>query len=221
MDQYFTDNANTHFSLLLEELRAVGTERTFRSGDTIYYQGDAGRGVSLVISGSVGLMSVTPEGDALWIGHAHQGHILGDVASLSNEPQAYEVTASTPVNVVSVTQTALQALLTRKPSLYAPIARSLASKYNALANQFIAASSLSARGRICAELIRLAKPNGISPNSCVIRPVPMFSKLGEQIGTSRETVSRTVSSLQKQGLLLRTPGAIVIENLTAMKAEIK
>jgi DNA-binding MarR family transcriptional regulator len=63
---------------------------------------------------------------------------------------------------------------------------------------------LSATGRVCAELERLAK---LSPDQ-TIRPVPVFSELATMVQSTRETVSRTISQLEKRGVLRREDGGL-------------
>ncbi len=206
---------------LVELLRAAGTERIVDTGETLLYQGDVDQGVRYILSGTADITSFTAEGESLWLGTLGAGHFVGDAAFLFASPVAYEITASRPMNVVFVSRDSFEALSRRTPEIYAAMSRSLAQRYLALADQLVETSSLSVAGRICSELVRLAKPIGIDSKTYVIRPVPMFSRLAERLGVARETVSRTVSNLQKDEVLARTPGAITIENMAALKAAIK
>jgi len=58
----------------------------------------------------------------------------------------------------------------------------------------------------------MALPIGIDPDRHIIRPSPVFVELARRLNSTRETVSRTVSELQNQGILAREPGALIIEN---------
>lgn len=206
---------------LVELLRAAGTERIVDTGETLLYQGDVDHGIRYIMSGAADVRSFTVKGESLWLGTLGEGHFVGDAAFLFASPVAYEVTATCPMNVLFVSRDSFEALLRRTPEIYAAISRSLAQRYLALADQLVETSSLSVAGRICAELFRIAKPIGIDSKTYVIRPIPMFSRLAERLGVARETVSRTVSNLQKDEVLARTPGAITIENMAALKAAIK
>ena len=58
----------------------------------------------------------------------------------------------------------------------------------------------------------MALPIGIDPDRQVIRPNPIFIDMARKLNSSRETVSRTISELQKRGIIARQPGALVIED---------
>jgi DNA-binding MarR family transcriptional regulator len=63
-------------------------------------------------------------------------------------------------------------------------------------------SALSAPGRIYAEILRMSVPSPDSQRR-LIQPVPSLTALAVRVNTTRETVSRTVSDLEKRGLLQR------------------
>jgi len=65
---------------------------------------------------------------------------------------------------------------------------------------------LSATGRIAAELLRQSRAS----SDGVIRPLPVWSELAVIVQSTRETVSRTVSSLEKRGLVSRTEGGLAV-----------
>ena len=77
------------------------------------------------------------------------------------------------------------------------------------------------RGQIIAELWRMARPVGNDPGSFIIRPRPVFSDFAQRLGSSRETVSRTVSSLVKKEILQRTTGALIVPNADRLESEIR
>ena len=198
----------------------IGQARTYEEGETLYYQGDPFDTLTYILSGNAKLVCFTENGDAFWLGHVQAGQFLGDAAFFSESEQIYEVTAASQMRVVTISKAQLTSALSRHPQLYKEIAKGLAQKFQTMAVQFTDAQVLSVRGRICAELARLAVPKGIDPTEHVIRPVPMFTKLAAQLGTTRETISRTVSSLQQEGILDRAPGAIIVVQMNALKASI-
>jgi len=88
-------------------------------------------------------------------------------------------------------------------------------------DRYVEALTMSAKGRVCAELMRLSDPIGISPTKRIVRPNPVFVDLALRINSTRETVSRTVSALQKDGVVSREAGAMLIERPAALKAAMR
>ena len=101
------------------------------------------------------------------------------------------------------------------------IANDLARCLKTMMERYIEALTLSAKGRVCAELYRLAYPIGVQPEHMIVRPNPVFVELAIRINSTRETVSRAVSELQKKGVLVRETGALIIRNPAALKSAIK
>ncbi|MDP3907703.1 Crp/Fnr family transcriptional regulator [Novosphingobium sp.] len=84
--------------------------------------------------------------------------------------------------------------------------RQLAARIDAMRVRMVESAMLTATGRICAELLRRARR---SPDM-TIRPLPVWSELAVSVQSTRETVSRTVSQLEKRGVLRREPGGLVV-----------
>jgi CRP/FNR family transcriptional regulator len=70
--------------------------------------------------------------------------------------------------------------------------------------------ALSARERIQAELLRLARTVECTGNRCVVRPAPTHQALADQIGATREVVTRTLRAMADEGLIRLERGAIEI-----------
>ena len=86
------------------------------------------------------------------------------------------------------------------------ITRHLSGRLATMRRRMVEAAMLSATGRIAAELLRRA---GTSDDR-TIRPMPVFSDLAITVQSTRETVSRTVSQLEKRGVLKRVDGGLQV-----------
>jgi CRP-like cAMP-binding protein len=67
-------------------------------------------------------------------------------------------------------------------------------------------STLSASGRVHAELLRLAH----LCDGHTIRPAPVLASLAVRISTTRETVSRAINALERRGIIRRVGDALII-----------
>jgi DNA-binding IclR family transcriptional regulator len=77
-------------------------------------------------------------------------------------------------------------------------------------------SALTARGRVCAELLRLA----LEAKDHTIRPAPVIAELALRAATTRETASRTVNGLERRGIIRRDADALVVIAPHRLEAEI-
>jgi CRP-like cAMP-binding protein len=85
-------------------------------------------------------------------------------------------------------------------------------------------STLGAQNRIYAEMLRLARTAGLKGNEGTLRPIPVHSDIAARVSTTRETVARVLSDLQRKHLLRREKDSLVIadiERLSSMVEEFR
>ena len=80
--------------------------------------------------------------------------------------------------------------------------------------------ALNVRSRVHAELLRLARRDREDPRRAIIVTPPNQSELAARINTRRETVSREINAMERNGLIERRRGAIVINDVVRLTAEI-
>lgn len=197
------------------------TTRAYDAESVIALQGQDAQKIGYVLSGRAKAVSFSKNGEATWVGYFQTGDFFGHTALLSDNPPIFEIIAETDVQVLFVTATTMKELLNEQKNLSLEIAKDLASRLDQMTHRLIEAFTLSAKGRICAELARLSRVIGIAPDTRIIRPNPVFVELAERVNSTRETVSRTVSDLQKKGILAREPGAIIINHPDRLRAGIR
>lgn len=86
------------------------------------------------------------------------------------------------------------------------IARQLSVRLAKLRQRMVEATLLSTTGRICAELLRLSR---LSEDG-VIRPLPVLAEMAQRVQSTRETTSRTVSQLEKRGIIQRRADGLAV-----------
>jgi len=197
------------------------TTRGFETGTVLALQDETVEKIGYVLSGRAKAVSFSENGEATWVGYFKTGDFFGHTALLSESAPPFEIIAETDVNVLFISAATMQKLLNEREGLGLEIAKDLARRLDHMTNRLIEAYTLSAKGRICAELSRLSRVVGIAPNTRIIRPNPVFVELAERVNSTRETVSRTVSDLQKKGVLEREPGAIIIKNPDRLQERIR
>ena len=81
--------------------------------------------------------------------------------------------------------------------------------------------ALDVRSRVHAELLRLARPDREDPRRAIIHSPPNQSELASRINTRRETVSREINAMEREGLIERRRGAIVITDALRLSARLE
>jgi CRP-like cAMP-binding protein len=86
----------------------------------------------------------------------------------------------------------------------------LARQVRILANRVNEFTTLDARHRIYAELLRLSRPEPADPKQAVVSPPPVHAEIAARVSSRREAVARELKALERAGLLERRRGALVL-----------
>lgn len=206
---------------LRQRLEAMGRVQVVTSGEALLFQGEPASYVGFVLSGRAKALSFSQDGTETWLGHFNAGEFFGHCAFLTDSPVRYEISADTDMSLRLIPIADIQTLMKNAPDMGEVFAKDLANRLDTMMTRLVEALTLSAKGRVCAELWRLSHPIGLNPGMSVIRPNPVFVDLALRINSTRETVSRAISDLQKKGVIKREAGAIVINDPEALKQAIR
>ena len=175
-------------------------------------QGEQGDDVILLLFGRARAVMVTMDGRAFRLGDYGAGDLFGAVQR--GESQRAEVTA------IEVTETArFQApvffeLAERHNCVALTLSRSLIRQIAHVSDLLGARVSLSATGRVYAELVRLAdaeSPGGEAAGERQrISALPPVTEIASRAQTTRETASRALSALERRQIVERQGTALEI-----------
>jgi CRP/FNR family cyclic AMP-dependent transcriptional regulator len=188
---------------LAATIAALGREAAHGRGAVLWPRGDEGEAASLLTQGRAVELAYGREGAALVLHAIAPGEFFGDLAGSGSDRSGAQVEALSEGAALHFAASVMVRLMESYPAVSLAMARHLSARITAMRQRMVETALLSATGRIAAELLRLAKAGGGT-----IRPVPVFSELALQVQSTRETVSRTVSSLEKRGILKRVEGGL-------------
>ncbi len=161
---------------------------------------------------------ITIEGAEIWMSDYTSGDWIGLLAGRTGEPSRFEVRAISDTELICLSPADFKNTTDTSQEFRQTCDAFILSQLNTRTRQFTEARTLSAKGRICAELKRLSKPIGVDVGRYAIRPIPIFSELAFRAGSTRETVSRLVSDFVRRGIIDRRPGALVISDMKRFDA---
>ena len=110
------------------KLMAFASERiSFKPGQNMFCQGDAGDAAFIVIEGSADVLVDTPSG-ALKVAELSRNDIIGEIAILCDVPRTATVQASENVTALKITKDLFFRMVTDFPDMGIEIMRSLAHR---------------------------------------------------------------------------------------------
>jgi CRP/FNR family transcriptional regulator, cyclic AMP receptor protein len=151
----------------------------------------------------------------------HAGSIFGEMAAIEGAPRAASVIAVVDSLVAKMpAQVFVETMFSHRPLCEAVI-KTLSQRLRAMSGRVSELGALNVRSRVHAELLRLARPDRDDPKRAIIVTPPNQSELAARINTRRETVSREINAMERNGLIERRRGAIVITDVLRLSAEIQ
>lgn len=196
----------------LNELQKIIGERKarqFKKNQVIYYDGDKGTGLYLIISGKVKTIKMAEDGRELMTGIFGNDEYLGINALLSNEPYADTATALEDTTLCLIPKDLLEQLLNMYPEVGREFIKILANDIRDKEEQLMQLAYHSVRKRMAEALIRLYKqPSSANEHFKISR-----EDLAAMAGMATETVSRTLSDFKDEGLIEKKGSMITILNI--------
>ncbi len=185
--------------------------RTMPARTVLFEQGTAADFVFSVSEGTIRLFRLLPDGRRQIIGFAIKGDFLGTAMAERHE---YAAEAVDTIKVCRIPRPAFQAMLDENPRLLKKLHEIAGREIHTSQDQIVLLGRKNAEERVAAFLLgyreRLARILTLS----VHIPLPMSRQdIADYLGLTIETVSRTISKLARDKLLVVVPDGIRILDL--------
>lgn len=202
----------------LNELKKIITERKnrqFKKDQVIYYEGDRGNGIYLLINGKVKSVKLAEDGRELMTGIYAADDYLGINAVLSGEAYSDTATALEDSTLCLIPNDQLEQLLNLYPEVGREFIKLLANDIREKEEQLLQLAYHSVRKKMAEAILRLYKKHSDIETLKISR-----DDLAAMAGMATETVSRTLSDFKEEGLIEKRGSIITIldlNKLTKMK----
>jgi CRP-like cAMP-binding protein len=194
----------------LRRLEQLCVWRRFEARSRILDYDHASTEIYFVASGVVRVWLPTWRRTHLIFADIGAGEFFGDLAAIDGRPRSASVTALTATTVACMPADIFRNAMSRHSDVAAEVLRLLAARIRMLQARVWELSTLSVRDRVRAELLRLGRLRTDQPNQAIISPPPTHTELAARISAHREAITRELSALERNGLLQRRRGALVL-----------
>lgn len=193
-------------------LRDVGSscrEVSLDAGHCIFDECDPGDSVYYLIRGRARAIRYSVAGTEVQIDNYAHGSLFGEMAALCGETRSAGVYALTDVRLAVFSGAAFLALMQKHGLVGLRVSQMLAHRVRNTTGRMFEHATLSSKGRIYAELIRMARSNEESGTPQIEDP-PSNSEIARRLSIARETVSRTMNQLRQDGTVQRQGNYLVL-----------
>lgn len=183
-------------------LASRGVRARDRAGAELFRAGEACREVLVLLAGHVRLWRSTPSGQVLALRTAGPGELLGQMSALDEGPHSVNATADGPVEVLRLPAAAFRDALEKNGTAALALARVLAQRVRSLSEEVESMKFNSIAERV------LRRLQAIAAGRRELRTT--HERLAQEVGGSRENVSRVLELLRDEGILKLGRGRIEV-----------
>jgi CRP-like cAMP-binding protein len=206
--------------LTLEELDSPLTVKRYRKNNLIIFEDDRGLNLFIINEGRVKISRISEDGGEVILAILGVGEFFGELSVIDGLSRSATVTALDNVELLVMKREEFLAALENYPQVSIFLLKELAARIRKSDTQIKSLSLSNAKGRVAVTLIRLAEDIGrMKEGKVVIPELPLQRDLANIAGTSRETISRVIAILEKEGHCHKKNNALVFEDFDRFKRE--
>jgi CRP-like cAMP-binding protein len=188
----------------LEKVSKLGTVQSFVKDAVILSEQEAGSALFVIVSGKVKISRVSNDNldKEVILSLLNPSDFFGEMALLDGLKRSATVTAMEESKVFIIQRNDFLDLLKTHPEVSISLLQELTQRLRAAGMKIKALSLKDAEGKVATVLLQLADDIGkIKQGVVEIEKLPYQHELANMAGTSRETISRTLHSFAKKGLV--------------------
>ncbi len=193
-----------------EQIARYCPDRSFQKGSTIFSPGDAPEALYVLSSGLIKLSHVSEDGQESILRVFGPGDVFGELL-LTVRARPFLATALTACTVTVVPGKTFLQLLSTIPKIGFNFIGVLSRHLAEVALDRAQASHKWSFDRLVLTLLKLSKAHGEEMEGRTSIVLPLTHQiLADMIGTSRETVSRHLARLQREGIVTQRGRTLLI-----------
>ncbi len=201
------------------DVQSLQSVSAYPENSVMFEEKQAASHLFIVLEGQVKLSMNSSEGRRLILRIAKPGEVLGLTSILSGTP--FEMTAETlhPCKIASIRRQDFLSFLLRHPAAYESVARELSQDLNRACEQLrtvgLASSAPAKLARLLLGWSAGAQQTGQGTR---LKLSLTHEEIGECIGASRETVTRTLCDFKHRHLVDQRGSTLMIPNRVALES---
>jgi CRP/FNR family transcriptional regulator len=208
----------------LDDLSGMAVPRFYAAGEVVFREGDTGDTCFVVRSGAVRVTrSRAFDGQAITLAELRFGEPFGELAMFGGETRSATVEALEDTRAVALLAGDMRRLLATHPGVSLSMLQVLAARVRA-ANEMAARQRFqTVAGRVAGALLALRQsrqPDGeeAGPGETVIAATQ--TDIAQLAGSSRESASRFLASLEREGVVTCGRGKVTVHDPSALQGYI-
>lgn len=194
----FTDLDQT----TLDKIAELGNFRKFEKDAVILLENETGSALFVIVNGKVKVSRTSDDGREVILTILADSDFFGEMAILDGQNRSANVTAIDDTELFLIQRSDFLDLLYNHPEVSISLLQELTKRLRGADMKIKSLSLKDAEGKVATVILQLADDIGkIKQGVVEIDKLPFQHDLANMAGTSRETISRTLHTFAKKGLI--------------------
>jgi CRP/FNR family transcriptional regulator len=195
----------------LEQLAQVAVPRSWERGELLFREGDAGDSCYVLRSGAIVLTRGHDDGRVIALAELRAGSMFGELALFGGERRSATAEAVELTEAVALLRPDIQRLVRSHPDIALKLLSAMADRVRKTNERLLQQSFQTVAGRVAGTLLTQARARaaeGGGERDVIVRATQ--AEIANLAGTSRESASRFLASLERDGVVTLARGRVTV-----------
>jgi CRP/FNR family cyclic AMP-dependent transcriptional regulator len=194
----FSELTEADFSSLAK----VANRRRYPKDSVVFFENEQGDFFFMILEGRIKVTILGDDGREVILSLLGSGDFFGEMALLDNEPRSATAIAVEDTELLSLHRNDFQSVLSDNRSITSGLIKVLTARLRRANHQISTLALLDVYGRVARVIVDMAREEGrrLKDGRIAFRRAT-HQEIANRIGTTRETVTRMLKDLERQGMI--------------------
>ena len=186
----------------IASLARLSSRRNYPKDTVVFFENEEGDFFFTIVQGRIKVTILGDDGREIILSVLGPGDFFGEMALLDNEPRSATAIAVEDSELLSLHRTDFQGVIGDNPAISAALIKVLSTRLRRANHQISTLALLDVYGRVARVILDMAREEGrrLKDGRIAFRRAT-HQEIANRIGTTRETVTRMLKDLERQGML--------------------
>jgi CRP/FNR family cyclic AMP-dependent transcriptional regulator len=182
-------------------LAQLMTRRKYPKDGVVFFENEEGDSFFMIVEGRIKVTILGDDGREVILSMLGPGDFFGEMALLDNEPRSATAIAAEDSELLCLSRSDFQGVATKR-SITSALIKILTARLRRANHQISTLALLDVYGRVARVILDMAREEGkrLKDGRIAFRRAT-HQEIANRIGTTRETVTRMLKDLERQGLI--------------------
>jgi len=194
----------------ISSLSRLAARRRYPRDTVVFFENEEGDCLFMILEGRIKVTILGDDGREIILTMLGPGDLFGEMALLDNEPRSATAIAVEESELLLLQRSDFQAVVGDNPGISIALIKVLTARLRRANHQIQTLALLDVYGRVARVILDMAREEGrrLKDGRIAFRRAT-HQEIANRIGTTRETVTRMLKDLERQGLV-RVEGREII-----------